>query len=159
GGPAAIAAQAVDPHFKNGRLVSYNLNIQHNVAGITVQAPNLGSQRRPLRNNRDYKQGIKQNRPIARFLHTHLNQTTTNSHYDGLWLSVDRKFTRGLTFSSSYTFSKSIDNNSVGSSNPEAQDFRNLRAERALSDFDTRHRFVLSGTYALPFNAEGPFFG
>src|SRR5262249_43342630 len=38
GGPAAIAAQAVDPHFKNGRLVSYNLNIQHNVAGITVQA-------------------------------------------------------------------------------------------------------------------------
>src|SRR5262249_29822997 len=55
----------------------------------------------------------------------------------------------------SYTFSKSIDNNSVGSSNPQAQDYRNFSAERALSDFDARNRFVLAGTYLLPFKAEG----
>jgi Carboxypeptidase regulatory-like domain len=159
GGPAAIAAQAVDPHFKNGRLVSYNLNIQQNVAGMTVQAAYVGSQGRHLRINGDYNQGINGVRPIAGFSSINLNQSTSNSNYNGLWLSVDRKLTRGLTFSSSYTFSKSIDNNSVGSSNPEAQDFRNLRAERALSDFDTRHRFVLSGLYALPFNAEGAILG
>jgi hypothetical protein len=46
----------------------------------------------------------------------------------------------------------------VGSSNPEAQDFRNLKAERALSDFDARHRFVLSGVYLLPFRAQGALF-
>src|SRR5207249_6927278 len=45
--------------------------------------------------------------------------------------------------------------NSVGSANPEAQDFRNLRLERARSDFDTRHRLVFSGTYLLPFRAQG----
>src|SRR6185295_13650030 len=55
----------------------------------------------------------------------------------------------------SYTLSKSIDNNSVGSSNPEAQDFRNLGLERSRSDFDTRQRWVLSGTYQLPFRAQG----
>jgi hypothetical protein len=66
---------------------------------------------------------------------------------------------KGVTFSSSYTFSKSIDNNSVGGSNPEVQDFRNLRAERALSDFDARQRFVLSGIYQLPIRAEGAFLG
>ena len=64
---------------------------------------------------------------------------------------------QGLTFNTSYTFSKSIDNNSVGSSNPQAQNFRNLAAERALSDFDARKRFVLSGMYVLPFKADGAF--
>src|SRR5262249_35630236 len=42
GGPAVIAAQATDPHFKNGRLVSYNLNIQQDVAGMTLQATYVG---------------------------------------------------------------------------------------------------------------------
>jgi hypothetical protein len=33
------------------------------------------------------------------------------------------------------------------------QDSYNLRGDRGLSDFDARHRFVLSGIYQLPFNA------
>jgi len=86
-----------------------------------------------------------------------MNASASNSNYNGVWLSVNRKLSRNLTFSSSYTFSKSIDNNSVGSQNPEAQDFRNLRAERALSDFDARQRFVLSGVYILPFKAQTAF--
>jgi hypothetical protein len=64
---------------------------------------------------------------------------------------------KGLTFSTSYALSKSIDTNSVGSSNPQAQDFRNLKAERGLSDFDARHRFILSGLYQLPFKGNGAF--
>jgi hypothetical protein len=154
GGPALIAAQAVDPHFKNGRLGSYNLNIQQEIAGIVVQAAYVGSQGRHLRLNGDYNQGINAVRPIAGFSSINMNLSASNSNYNGLWLTVNRKFAKGLTFSSSYTWSKSIDNNSVGSSNPEAQDFRNLTAERARSDFDARHRFVLSGVYALPIKAE-----
>jgi hypothetical protein len=151
GGPALVAAQAVDPNFKNGRLGSYNLNIQHEAAGMVFQIAYVGSQGRHLRINGDYNQGINGVRPIAGFSSINLTQSVSNSNYNGLWVSMDRRLARGLTFSSSYTFSKSIDTNSVGSSNPEVQDYRNLRAERALSDFDARQRFVFSGTYLLPF--------
>jgi hypothetical protein len=39
------------------------------------------------------------------------------------------------------------------------QDSSNLRAERALSDFDVRHRFVMSFTYDLPAWGKGRFLG
>jgi hypothetical protein len=154
GGPALIAAQSVDPNFRNGRLGSYNLNIQHEVAGMVFQIAYVGSQGRHLRINGDYNQGINGVRPIAGFSSINLNQSVSNSNYNGLWLSVDRRLAKGLTFSSSYTFSKSIDFNSVGSSNPQVQDYRNLHAERAVSDFDARQRFVFSGTYLLPLRAQ-----
>jgi len=79
-----------------------------------------------------------------------IQESASNSNYNGLWLSAEKRFAKGLTFNVSYSYSKSIDNNSVGSSNPQAQDFYNLSAERALSDFDARQRFVLSGIYQLP---------
>jgi hypothetical protein len=56
----------------------------------------------------------------------------------------------------SYTFSKSIDNDSLGnsvvSSNLDQSDIKSL--ERGLSSFDARHRFVVSYTYDLPFKSK-----
>ena len=51
----------------------------------------------------------------------------------------------------SYTFSKSIDYNSQSSQGVTLQDSFNLRGDRGLSDFDARHRFVVSGLYEFPF--------
>src|SRR5439155_22906019 len=155
GGPTLIAAQTIDPSFKSGRLASYNLNIQQDVMGMSVQAAYVGSQGRHLRINGDYNQGINGVRPIAGFSSINVNLSVANSDYNGFWFSVNRRLARGLTFNSSYTWSKSMDTNSVGSSNPQVQDFRNLHAERARSDFDARHRFVFSGVYFLPLKAEG----
>jgi hypothetical protein len=155
GGPALVAAQATAPDFKSARLVSYNLNIQQELPGVTVQIAYAGSQGRHLRINGDYNQGINGVRPIAGFSSINLNMSASNSNYNALWLSVNRRLSHGVSLTSSYTFSKSIDDNSVGSSNPEVQDFRRLGLERARSDFDTRHRFVFSGTYLLPFRAQG----
>jgi hypothetical protein len=109
---------------------------------------------RHLRIFGDLNQGINGVRPIPGFSSINYQQSVSNSNYNGLWLSANKRLSKGLTLQTSYTFSKSIDNNSVGSSNPQAQDYRNLRAEHALSDFDARHRFVLSGVYLLPFSAE-----
>jgi hypothetical protein len=155
GGPVLVAAQAIAPDFENARLVSYNLNIQQELSGMTVQIAYVGSQGRHLRINGDYNQGINGVRPIAGFSSINVNMSASNSNYNGMWLSVNRRLARGVTFNSSYTFSRSMDLNSVGSNNPQVQDFRNLRAERARSDFDATHRFVLSGVYLLPFRAEG----
>jgi hypothetical protein len=55
----------------------------------------------------------------------------------------------------SYTYAKSIDGGGgIGSSSNSSgapQNVYNLRAERALSDFDIRHRFVFSPVAELPF--------
>jgi hypothetical protein len=136
---------------------SYNFNVQHEAAGIVFQAAYVGSEGHHLRIIGDWNQGINGVRPISGFSSITIQQSVSNSTYHGLWLSANRRLTHNLTFNTSYTLSKSIDNNSVGSSNPQAQDFRNLRAERALSDFDARNRFVLSAIYPLPFHGQGAF--
>ena len=153
GGGSAIGA--VDPNFKSGRVLSYNFNLQQEVLGTVIQAAYVGSQGRHLRVFGDYNQGINGVRPIPGFSSIRLQESASSSNYNGLWISADKRLAKGLSFATSYTFSKSIDNNSVGSSDPQMQDFRNFRAERALSDFDARHRFALSGTYRLPLHAAG----
>ena len=151
------AINAIDPNFRDAVVLSYNFNIQHEALGTVFQASYVGSEGHHLRINGDYNQGINGIRPIVGFSSINIQQSVSNSNYNGLWISANKRLAKGLTFNTSYTFSKSIDNNSVGSSNPQAQDYRNLSAERALSDFDARNRFVLSGTYILPFKADGPF--
>jgi hypothetical protein len=80
-------------------------------------------------------------------------ESAANSIYNGLWLTVKKRFANGLLLDSSYTFSKSIDDasrtNLASTSGP--QDSRNIRGDRGLSDFDARHHWVLSGIYDLPF--------
>jgi hypothetical protein len=149
------AINAIDPNFRDGMLMSYNFNIQHEVLGTVFEAAYVGSQGRHLRINGDWNQGINGVRPITGFSSINIQQSVSNSNYNGLWLSANHRFKRNLTFNASYTLSKSIDNNSVGSSNPQAQDYRNLAAERALSDFDARNRFVVSAVYVLPFHGQG----
>ncbi|MGH8245908.1 MAG: hypothetical protein ACREUU_05695, partial [Gammaproteobacteria bacterium] len=81
-----------------------------------------------------------------------------NSNYNALQIRGERRFGQGLSFVSSYTWSKSIDENagiSTGSeSSGNAQNARNLAAERGLSDFDVNHRYVFSYVYDLPFGRE-----
>jgi hypothetical protein len=76
---------------------------------------------------------------------------TGNSNYNALWVTANKRLGKGLQFNASYTFSKSIDYNSQSSQGVTVQDSYNLRGDRGLSDFDVRHRFVISGLYELPF--------
>jgi carboxypeptidase family protein/TonB-dependent receptor-like protein len=160
------ALQVADPNFKSGRVLSYNLNVQQEVAGTVIQLAYVGSQGRHLRLIGDYNQGVGGKRPLSQFTSLSpsgtpvpaaggamtIQESVSNSNYNGMWLSAEKRLAKGLTFSASYTFSKSIDNNSVGSSNPQIQNFYNIASEHALSDFDARQRFVLSGIYLLPFH-------
>src|SRR5205807_4392356 len=74
-----------------------------------------------------------------------------NSNYNALWVTATKRFAKGLQFNTSYTFSKSIDYNSRNNQGLTVQDSYNIRGDRGLSDFDARHRWVLSGIYDLPF--------
>jgi hypothetical protein len=79
-----------------------------------------------------------------------------NSNYHGLQVRGERRLSSGMSFISSYTWSKSIDDNdgisaASNADNGVAQNFRNLRAERATSAYDVTHRWVFSYVYDLPF--------
>jgi hypothetical protein len=85
-------------------------------------------------------------------------QSTAQSTYNSLQMSLTRRFSKGLQFLASYTYAKSLDNASGGSdSTGEVRDTINIagnqldnRANRGVSDFDRRHRFVLSYLWDLP---------
>lgn len=84
-----------------------------------------------------------------------------NSSYNALETSLRKRFSHGMAFLASYTFSKTIDDASsfnmtgsaskpVAGENDLAQDPFNLAAERGRSLFDSRHRLVLSYQWSLP---------
>ncbi|HET6207494.1 MAG TPA: carboxypeptidase regulatory-like domain-containing protein [Terracidiphilus sp.] len=86
----------------------------------------------------------------------------TNSAYNALEASLRKRFSHGLSFLASYTWSKAIDDVSsfnitgsaakpVAGENDLAQNPFDLGAERGLSLFDARNRFVGSYEWALPF--------
>ncbi|MDQ1559370.1 MAG: hypothetical protein QOD32_2430 [Pyrinomonadaceae bacterium] len=89
-------------------------------------------------------------RPDARFANVSRFESSGESVYDALTVSLNRRAPRrGLSFRLSYTLSKAID--TAGNfffSTP--QDNFNLRDERALSDNDQRHRLTLSGSLEAP---------
>jgi len=85
-----------------------------------------------------------------------------NSSYNALETSLRKRFSHGLSFLASYTWSHSIDDVSsfnitgsasqpVAGENDLAQNPFDLAAERGRSMFDARHRFVLSYQWSLPF--------
>jgi hypothetical protein len=89
-----------------------------------------------------------------------------NSSYNAMETSLHKRFSHGITFLASYTWSKAIDDASsfnmtgsaakpVAGENDLAQDPFNVGAERGLSLFDARHRFVVNYGWELPFWKNG----
>jgi len=69
--------------------------------------------------------------------------------------SLSHRFSGGLYFQAAYTYSKSIDNGSdryLGMSEWVDPIWQPTEpgGQRAVSDFDRRHRFVVSYNYDLP---------
>ena len=67
-----------------------------------------------------------------------------SSTYHALGLSLERRFSQGLSFQSRYTWSHSINDGSVGggeSSGPE--NVNCLACDKGPSVFDVRHNFVV----------------
>ena len=93
-------------------------------------------------------------RPNPLYTTNLLISNDAESWYDGIELSWDKRFSHGLQFQTSYTFSNSEDTNSeatfvgAGDSNQQGP---NSAYARAKSRFHTPHRFTLNGSWRLPF--------
>lgn len=90
-------------------------------------------------------------------------ETSSTSNYNALQLSLRQQRWHGLTHQLSWTYSHSIDDASDGQDFvPNAAQPNDSRApgdNRGNSNFDTRHRFVWSGSYDFPSSEWAPLKG
>lgn len=78
-------------------------------------------------------------------------RSTIRSQYTGFIVQVNRRFTNGLQFQTSYTYSHATDNNQTSTTFTSVNiplDPNNLALEDGVSNFDVPHRFVASLVYA-----------
>lgn len=102
---------------------------------------------------------LQQRRPFPNFGPMGLIDSGYNSNYNAFDLSVEKRFTHGLSFLADYTWSKAINNFSESSNfesyyqtNPFNRNFN-----YGLANSDVPNVFKFSGTWAVPhFNLAGP---
>jgi hypothetical protein len=77
-------------------------------------------------------------------------ESTGRSFYHGMTLEVQKRLSRRVTVNGNYTLSKAIDDVVDFNSDFQANDQLDLRADRALSSFDQRHKFVAYASVDSP---------
>jgi hypothetical protein len=84
-----------------------------------------------------------------------------HSSYNGLQSKIEQRFSHGLSFLASYTWSKSMDNQSNGTDDSAAegqypQNPLERSLERGPSSFDRTNQLTGSLVWAIPFSGKGP---
>jgi hypothetical protein len=157
--PFTLTSQ--DPVFKIPTAWNWNATFQRDIGwGTTVEVGYVG--RRGIHNQRkrninqlqpgtiQANPGINANalRPFLGLGILGLAENSGLSRYDGMQISIERRFTSGFHFGLAYTYSRSMDNtSSLTDVLPNAYDDRNYWG---YSDFDRTHVFILNSIYAVP---------
>ena len=175
---------AINPNFDNSYAQDWNLTIQRQVTStLGIEVAYVGVKGTHLQFSQNINQPFVTNGvygstrpfptlpltspvlpaqcappnpvcPLGNFSGNGQINSGGNSHYNALWATVNKHFSHGLQFQGSYTFSKSLDYNSLSTGESLIiQNAYNPRGDYGLSEFDVRHRFVLSGFYELPFKS------
>jgi len=147
-------------------LTSYTnqflVNVQRQVgSNWTFEAGYLGSESHHLYGFQNANDGIPgttgsaaSRLPFADFTTLQLVADGVNANYNSLAFKVTKRFSRGMSLISSYTYSRSIDDSSgirvQGYDTLFPQNSYCIECERGLSAFNTPHRLVTSVLYELP---------
>jgi hypothetical protein len=150
----------LDPNFRGAYSHQASIGLERTVADTTFTARYVTTHGENMVRKRNVNQPVPgegdldPRRPLQGFGDILLVESQASSSYHALQLSAVRRQVRNLSFRAAYTFSKSMDDTSAflatdGDDNTP-QDSRNLAAEWGPSDFDVRHRLVLTMTYDVP---------
>lgn len=164
-GAAGLAPLTIDPDYENGAVHSWNVNVQRNIgARMAAMIGYVGSEGVQLRLSRNINQPVDGVRPFA-FVSSlspilpgaplgNITQVESSgrSRYRALWASLTQRLSRGLQFTGSYTWSRSLDYNSLSgpATAVTVQNSHDVADSWGLSDFDARHRVAISSVYELP---------
>ena len=150
---------AVDPNLKNPYVINYNLGLQHVFANdFSLEIGYVGNHGALLTGQRDLNQAIlpavtpalpyANQYPYLAFIDQFSNFAKSN--YNSLQVTLTKRVSHGIDFTAGYTYGHGLDNGSLSRFGGLPQDSTNPTAEYGNSDYDTRHRFSLEASYALP---------
>lgn len=167
----------IGPNYENPITQQASFAIQRDLgAGYGLEASYLFSRAAHMTRNHDIN-AFKQSGPVSplsgtptfiRFpgagqttdffnplrLQDNNYESTANSFYHAGTIQLMKRFSRHYAINTNYTFSKTIDEVTDFNSDFSAQSMIDLRADRALSAFDQRHRFVFSGVFSSPLKGD-----
>jgi hypothetical protein len=148
---------AFDPNYLYPNIQQWSFNVQREAPGQVVlsvayvgnhavhqdQQPNL-NQPQPSLAVANGSVNLNTVRPYLGYGNIIWDERNASARYNGLQASATRRFTNGLAFQASYTWSKSIA--WLFGQNPFVQP-----DEKGLSTLDQTHNFTFNWVYELPF--------
>ncbi len=156
-------------NFKTARALQYNLSVQQQMGASTVlmigyvgsRGINLASegswnQTPPFFNGVSLEVPRDARKINPNFAGIFYVSTRINSWYNGMTLSLQRRFSKGLQTAVSYTFSRaiaeadSVGNDRTGSGGDNTRDVYFLKAGKALSSFSQKNVLRVNYSYDLP---------
>ncbi|MBS1854114.1 MAG: TonB-dependent receptor [Acidobacteria bacterium] len=173
-----LQVRAQDPNERSGYVHQVSFGPQFEISESTVlEISYVGNFGRKMNRLRNANQGLvtgfdPAGRPITIFPYANLNSTLNstsgnhaflelatndgNTNYNGLLVSLRRRFSKRLSYGVSYTwshnFSDYVDNLTGGSTPATAY---NYSLERSNSPFDVTQRFVANAVWDLPVGKGG----
>jgi outer membrane receptor protein involved in Fe transport len=156
-GYAATDVFTVDQNLRTPYVQNYNVNIEHQItSGLALQVGYVGSAGRKLFRYRDINQvnPATGTQAFPNFVYVNQFETSASSSYNSLQTSLRLRNLHGITSTLNYTWGHSIDNASDGQdyvpNATQPDNSFNPAAERASSNFDTRHRLQWYWSYDVP---------
>jgi carboxypeptidase family protein/TonB-dependent receptor-like protein len=175
----SLGPSAINRNFNDAYSQDWNLTIQRQItSSLGLEAAYLGVKGTHLQLNQNINQPFVTNgfygstrpfptlpltspvipaqcqppNPVCKLNSFNQVNSVGNSNYNAVWVKADKHFSHGLQFLASYTYSKSLDYNSLSTGESLVlQNAYNPRGDYGPSEYDVRNRFVLSGFYELPF--------
>lgn len=89
-------------------------------------------------------------RPYSQFGSIRMQSNFGHSTYHAATVKLEKRYSRGLTFLTFYTFSKALDSQDGENSGSGVAPIQNRGLEKGRAGYDRNHRYVGSVTYELP---------
>jgi outer membrane receptor protein involved in Fe transport len=160
--PAPCNVLGIDRNFRTPYIATWAIGVQHTFTkNLALDVAYVGNHSSNLIGIRDINQGTPvpgsatanpgpytASFPYLGFINMMSNQYRSN--YSGLQATLTQRISHGLSFIAGYTYSHALDDSSTNQNQFLPQDSAHPELEYASSDYDIRHRFTLSLTYAIP---------
>lgn len=156
--PGTLNLSGVQPNLRNSYVMQYSLSVEREVfRDLGVRVSYIGSRGVQLPYQREVNQPAASlnaaRRPFPLFNSLVYSDNGAFSSYSGLQTQVTKRFSRGLQFSSAWTWAKQIsevDDTGNADLNTRIEDAYDRRRDRADVYAMPRHQWMNQALYELP---------
>ncbi len=152
----------VDPNYERPYSQQASLEIEHSFGGLALSAAynfNRAAHLPKVLDRNLVQAGLRPDgSPIFGAVNPQLVsnfvwESTANSFYHALIVQANKRFGQRVTFNAHYTFSKAIDEVTDATQDYMPNNQAAARADRGLSPFNQKHRFVANAVAQSPYHA------